>query len=129
MIEAEVRSRIALARLMVSAELLDNLPQELGMRTAVSRAYYGLFHSAQAVLLTVGEKAVGARLKHGAVSRLVRRRWGSAIGDMYESALTVRREADYEPQANFSSASVMRQLKSVRAHVYWFCTEAEKALK
>jgi len=87
---------------MVSAELLDNLPQELGMRTAVSRAYYGLFHSAQAVLLTVSDKDAGVRLKHGAVSRLVRRRWGAMVGDLYESALSARREADYEPEARFS---------------------------
>lgn len=126
---AEVQSRVDLARLMVADELLENLPEELGMRTALSRAYYALFHSAQAVLLTVNDKDVGARLKHGTVSRLVRRRWGAMVGDLYESALTARREADYEPEARFSVIAVSRQLKNIRTHVYWFCMEAEKALR
>ncbi len=126
---AEVQSRVALARLMVADELLDNLPEELGMRTALSRAYYALFHSAQAVLLTVNDKDVGARLRHGTVSRLVRLRWGAMIGDLYERALTARRQADYEPEPRFSPILVSQQLKTIRKHVYWFCMEAEKGLK
>jgi len=129
MIDTEVRLRIALARLMVADELLDNLPGELGTRTALSRGYYGLFHSAQALLLTVNEKAVGSRLKHGTVSSLVRRRWGSAVGQIYEDALTARRLADYEADAKFVLSSVSRQLKTIRTHVHWFCLEAEKWLE
>ncbi len=129
MVQAEVQSRVALARLMVAEELFDNLPGELGMRTALSRAYYGLFHSAYAVLLSGNEIAVGERVKHGVVLKLVRRRLGSAVGQTYEDALSARREADYESTAKFSPTSVLRQLKIIRIHVYWFCMEAEKVLK
>src|SRR5271165_1382278 len=101
MIGAEVRSRIALARLMVAEELLDNLPGELGMRTALSRGYYGLFHSAQAALLTVNEKQAGPGLKHGTVARLVRRRWGATVGQLYDDEKSARRDADYEPVTEF----------------------------
>jgi uncharacterized protein (UPF0332 family) len=114
---------------MVSEELFDNLPGELGMRTALSRGYYGLFHSAYAVLLSVNDVAAGVRLKHGTVSGLVRRRLGSAVGQVYEDALSARREADYEHMARFSPISVSRQLKLIRTHVHWFCLEASKVLK
>jgi uncharacterized protein (UPF0332 family) len=129
MVETEVQSRIALARLMVAEELLENLPGELGMRTALSRAYYGLFHSAYAVLLSVNDVTAGVRLKHRAVSKLVRRRLGSAVGQVYEDALSARREADYESTARFSPILVSRQLKVIRTHVHWFCMEASKVLK
>src|SRR5271165_755262 len=129
MIGAEVRSRIALARLMVAEELLDNLPGELGMRTALSRGYYGLFHSAQAALRTVNEKQAGRGLKHGTVARLVRRRWGATVGQLYDDAKSARRDADYEPVTEFVQTTVSRQLKDIRARVDLFCLEAERVLK
>ena len=129
MIDAEVRSRIALARLMVADELFDNLRGELGARTALSRAYYGLFHSAHALLLTTGDLAPGRRYKHGEISRRLRRRLGRRMGQFYEDVLSGRREADYEPTATFQPLSVQRQLKSVRRYVHWFCSEAGKVLK
>lgn len=129
MIEAEVQARIALARLLVAEELLENLPGELGMRTALSRGYYGLFHSAQAALLVVKDKQAGPGLTHGTVAKLVRRRWGAAVGSLYYEAKEARRNADYEPETEFAPTTVSRQLKDVRTRVHLFCLEAEKFLK
>lgn len=127
--QVEIRSRVALARLMVAEELLNNLPGELGMRTALSRAYYGLFHSAQARLLTVGDKAVGPGLRHGTVSRLVRRRFGVGSGQIYTDAMSARHDADYESSQTFDLLSVSRHLKTIRAEVDSLCLEAERVLK
>ncbi len=99
------------------------------MRTALSRGYYGLFHSAQARLLIVGDKPVGPGLRHGTVSRLVRRRFGVVSGQIYEDAYRARLDADYESAQIFDLISVSRQLKTIRAEVDSLCLEAESFLK
>lgn len=129
MLEDELESRISLARLMVARELLDNLPGELGMRTALSRGYYALFHSAQAFLLAVGDKTAGPGLKHGTVSKLVRKRFGAEAGRSYEDAMRTRRYADYEASAKFVPTVVARQMQEICDSVDRFCLEAEKFLK
>ena len=114
---------------MVAEELLNNLPGELGMRTSLSRGYYGLFHSAQAALLAHGDKKVGLGLRHGTVSTLFRKTYGEDKGKIYEDAYLARKAADYESAVTFDPVSVVRQLKTIRAEVDSLCLEAEQFLR
>lgn len=129
MIKAEVQARVALARLMVAEELLDNLPGELGMRTALSRGYYGLLHSSQAFLLTIGQKQAGRDLSHGTVYKLLNRERGAEAGRIYENAMRTRKDADYREAATFEPLSVSRQVKAIRTQVKELCLEAGKFLQ
>jgi hypothetical protein len=84
---------------------------------AMSRAYYGAYHHARALLLTVDVEPK----THGGLSRLLRRHFEEHIGEqavsLFARLQTFRQAADYDAEARFESAEAEAELRRAEAFV------------
>jgi uncharacterized protein (UPF0332 family) len=86
---------------------------------AVSRAYYGAFHFARALLLSVGDEP----RTHGGVSRLLQRnfvrtgRMAPEIAVLLSRLMTMRQDADYTAEYVFTPEIARGELDDARRFV------------
>jgi uncharacterized protein (UPF0332 family) len=86
-------------------------------RDAVSRAYYGAFHFACALLLSAGEEA----RTHGGVDRMLQRDFVRAgkltpeMGMVFASLQRFRQAADYSSEFVFTEAGAKKEVEDARA--------------
>ncbi len=86
---------------------------------AVSRAYYGAFHYARALLLTSGEEP----RTHGGVDRLIQRdfvregRLDAATASLFARLQKFRAEADYTAEFVFTPATAADEVSSARTFI------------
>lgn len=94
---------------------------------AVSRAYYGAFHYARALLLTVGEEPE----THGGVHKLLHRdlvRDGlldADVAHLFSRLQKFRLDADYSAEVVFTAKSAAEEVRAAET----FVTEARSILK
>lgn len=106
-----------------SAELLLGAGQ---YADAVSRAYYGAFHYARALLLMLGEEA----RTHGGVERLLQRelvrtgRFDPEKARLLSRLMQFRLEADYTAEYVFTEQGASEEVGAARQ----FVAEARKVL-
>ena len=78
----------------------------------MSRAYYGAFHYARALLLTVGEEP----RSHGGLSRLLQAnfvrpgRLAPEVAGLLSRLMSVRQEADYTAEYVFTAAMASEEV-------------------
>jgi uncharacterized protein (UPF0332 family) len=86
---------------------------------AVSRAYYGAFHYARALLLTIGEEP----RTHGGLTRLLQSNFARSGRLAPEKAallsrlMTFRQDADYTAEFVFTAAMAREELANARTFV------------
>ena len=86
---------------------------------AVSRAYYGAFHYARALLITVGEEP----RTHGGLSRLLQRdfvrggRMAPEVGALLSRLMTLRQDADYTAEYVFSPGMARQEVEDAETFV------------
>jgi uncharacterized protein (UPF0332 family) len=107
-----------------SAELLQAAGQ---YADAVSRAYYGAFHYARALLLMLGEEAT----THGGVDRLLQRdlvrsgRLDPEVGRLLARLMQFRLEADYTAEYLFTEQAALEEVAAAKR----FVAEADRILR
>ena len=83
---------------------------------AISRAYYGAFHHARALLLTVGEEP----RTHGGLTRLLQanfvrtRRMAPEVAALLSRLMTLRQDADYTTERVFTARLAEDELNDTR---------------
>jgi uncharacterized protein (UPF0332 family) len=83
---------------------------------AISRAYYGAFHYARALLLTVGEEP----RTHGGLSRLLQAnfvrtgRMAPEVASLLSRLMTLRQDADYTVEYVFTPKMASEDLAQTR---------------
>lgn len=101
---------------LVIAQRLANEPTEAAWRTAVSRAYYSIFHECREQLAVWGFLTRQSDQAHLAVSR---RLLGSQVralidlGQLLMNSKRVRNHADYELKRPFRQTEVLRFVQSI----------------
>jgi len=101
---------------LAEAEILAAAGKATG---AVSRAYYGAFHYARALLLTLGEEP----RSHGGLTRLIQThfvrtgRIAPEVGALLSRLLTIRQDADYTAEYVITEAMARADLAEARAFV------------
>jgi uncharacterized protein (UPF0332 family) len=112
-IEAEVRRG---DESLESAEILGAAGK---LADAVSRAYYGAFHYARALLLTLGEET----RTHGGLERLLQRdlvRPGTLDPDvarLFSRLQKFRQDADYTAEFVFTAAAAAEEIEAARRFI------------
>jgi uncharacterized protein (UPF0332 family) len=107
-----------------SAEILFNAGK---FADAISRAYYGAFHYARALLLMLGEEV----RSHGGLDRLLQRdlvregRLDPEIARLFSRLMTYRFEADYAAEFVFTSQAAREELDASNR----FVEEAKRLLR
>lgn len=103
---------------LVIAKRLANEPTEAAWRTAVSRAYYSLFHQCRDQLAVWGFVTRQSDQAHLAISR---RLFGSQLrplvdaGHLLTDSKRVRNHADYELQRPFHQIEVLRFVQAIES--------------
>ncbi|HUS60047.1 MAG TPA: HEPN domain-containing protein [Nevskiaceae bacterium] len=120
-----VEALLSLAREKLSAA--DGLSRMGFYRDAISRAYYGMYHGAQALLLAYGKRAIGHAGTISAFNHhFVKTDKISKKFTKWFSALKESREfADYEGLKKFTKGDVRKAIKEVEE----FLKEVEKLVK
>jgi uncharacterized protein (UPF0332 family) len=86
---------------------------------AISRAYYGVFHYARALLLTIGEEP----RTHGGLVRLLQAnfvRTGEMTpetGAILSRLMSMRQDADYTAEYVFTPAMAQKEVDEARAFI------------
>jgi uncharacterized protein (UPF0332 family) len=86
---------------------------------AVSRAYYGAFHYARALLLTIGEEP----RSHGGLTRLLQSnftrsgRLAPETAALLSRLMTFRQDADYTAEFVFTRAMAEQEVENARTFV------------
>ncbi len=117
---------VQLARGKESLESADILLAAGKYADAVSRAYYGAFHHACALLLMSGQQA----RRHGGVERLLQRdlvrtgKLDAAVARSYAHLLKDRQDADYGAETVFTPALTAERVEAARV----FCSAARQLL-
>lgn len=94
---------------------------------AVSRAYYGAFHYARALLLTVGEEA----RTHGGLDRLLQRdlvrsgQFDPDVARLFSRLQKFRQDADYTAEFVFTGNAAREEVDAARR----FIEEAQALLR
>jgi len=120
-IAAEVRRGI---ETLESAEILFNAGK---FADAISRAYYGAFHYARALLFMFGEEV----RSHGGLDRLLQRdlvregRLDPEVARLFSRLMTFRLEADYTAEFVFTSQAAREELDAAHR----FVAEATRLLR
>lgn len=91
--EQKVLLDAAEGKISVAEKLLD----EGDFEDAVSRAYYGMFHAAKAVLLEEGSKPKSHQGVVSELGKFFRDRMDKELISSFSQIQTLREDADYEP--------------------------------
>lgn len=98
------------------AEQLALSPDEASRRSAISRAYYALYHRARPLLEAPGASLSERADSHAFVWRSLesRGRGLRRLGQQGRRLRDLRQQADYEPEARLTDTDVQQVLESVR---------------
>lgn len=85
------KPHLDLADELAAEDSQENPPGEIKLRTAVGRAYYGVFLVAREITGVIEQNGV-----HSAVVHHIRRRYGFLVGENLSRLKDLREMADYE---------------------------------
>jgi len=97
----------------------EGLKQMRFYEDAISRAYYGMYHAAQALLIAYGKKALGhagtiSAFNHHFVKKgLIPEKYTAWFSELKES----REFADYEPLKKFTKKDVEQAIKETEEFI------------
>lgn len=105
---------------LVVADHLASQPSEASKRSAISRAYYGVFHLARELIESCGVKVARSAEGHGVVLRCLQNCGMEKLaraGSMLDSLRSIRNKADYDlastaftPKAAETHIGIAKQL-------------------